>query len=676
MTDTEDWVLHLEQVDDGEATGVQNPFPRRGSIWARLRLNRTEQLDPVCAGESIEYITTVLASATVPPTRLQPRTTGSFDGSWNCRGLRATLRLDDGTTYTLTSEEPAGFSSVFRMAEGLAWRSGVRRGHFSLLNEDDGLPGTRAADGIVGSDTHVDVVVDNQSGGPKRIRLAFPPSTRVDRLSIPYAGNAVLPAAGPITLSWPAHLSRSSVAASQRPEGRGWTVLDPDGSAIEHPICVLGPNHPDLLVLTVAAGGAGQCTDGWLGSQFVSAPAEAYLRATPADTVTLEVVTEGVDTVWATVEHPSLSARVRRRAGFGRVFDLELVAGTGLPLTDHGITIWGLNRETGDSTWTIVTVHHYDLRLSITPDPIRVAPGADSAIRIGIERRGIVAAFMEVRIEPFDLPTWPSAFASWRIDESPTLDTVAFIRFTAASDPGTFHVNACGSDPAHPDRCQLLGATIEIERPVLALIKASRHDRPERAGQPASVLPAVRVADAGDRSVAGIPITFRLADAASGTITDSVVTTDAAGIARLGGWQLGPSVGTQTVIAEAPGASGVVPTSIRFEVPVGPGSPVSLAIAAGANQAGAAGTAVAVPPRVVVRDAFGNPVPNVAIRFVVELGGGSVGGPDQVTDAAGEAAVGSWVLGAVPGPNLLIAMVAAGGAGIVPSSVAFSATGQ
>src|SRR5205807_591021 len=85
------------------------------------------------------------------------------------------------------------------------------------------------------------------------------------------------------------------------------------------------------------------------------------------------------------------------------------------------------------------------------------------------------------------------------------------------------------------------------------------------------------------------------------------------------------------------------------------GAATQIAMNAGNGQTATTGTAVAVPPSVIVRDASNNPVAGVAVTFVPGTGSGSVTGANPATDATGIAAVGSWMLGTTAGPNTLTA---------------------
>src|SRR5207249_1959535 len=89
------------------------------------------------------------------------------------------------------------------------------------------------------------------------------------------------------------------------------------------------------------------------------------------------------------------------------------------------------------------------------------------------------------------------------------------------------------------------------------------------------------------------------------------------------------------------------------------------------SQSATAGTAVSTPPSVIVKDANGNPVAQVAVTFAAAPGNGTVTGASQTTNASGVATVGSWTLSATAGPNTLTAT----STGLSGSPVTFTATG-
>ena len=100
--------------------------------------------------------------------------------------------------------------------------------------------------------------------------------------------------------------------------------------------------------------------------------------------------------------------------------------------------------------------------------------------------------------------------------------------------------------------------------------------------------------------------------------------------------------------------------------------PAQMRIRGGDGQTTPAGTAVATPPSVTVKDSSGAPVPGEAVTFTVGSGGGSVTGGAATTDATGVAVVGSWTLGPGAGANTLVAT----SRGAVGSPITFAATGN
>ncbi len=183
------------------------------------------------------------------------------------------------------------------------------------------------------------------------------------------------------------------------------------------------------------------------------------------------------------------------------------------------------------------------------------------------------------------------------------------------------------------------------------------------------VLPSpltVKVTDASGAAVNGVPVTFVVADG-GGSVSKAVDTTKSGGTASTS-WRLGERVVAQRVTASALGVS----SSIEFTATAKPGAPATIVLAAGNTQSAAAGTAVATPPSVSVRDRFTNVVPGVSVLFSVTGGGGSITGAGVATNAAGVAAVGEWKLGTALGANSLSALAVA--SGITGNPVSFTAT--
>jgi hypothetical protein len=93
-------------------------------------------------------------------------------------------------------------------------------------------------------------------------------------------------------------------------------------------------------------------------------------------------------------------------------------------------------------------------------------------------------------------------------------------------------------------------------------------------------------------------------------------------------------------------------TSDTFSVRAG--TAAVMTAVAGDGQTASVNTAVSTAPQVQIVDAWGNPVVGQLVTFSVESGGGSVTGGAVHTDANGRAAVGSWILGPLMGPNTLL----------------------
>ena len=96
----------------------------------------------------------------------------------------------------------------------------------------------------------------------------------------------------------------------------------------------------------------------------------------------------------------------------------------------------------------------------------------------------------------------------------------------------------------------------------------------------------------------------------------------------------------------------------------------TLAVHAGNNQGANAGTPLAQPLAVLVTDADNQPVPNVAVTFVVRSGGGSITGGAARSGDDGIATAGTWTLGTSLGTNTVEATAAG-----LPT-VTFTATGR
>lgn len=162
----------------------------------------------------------------------------------------------------------------------------------------------------------------------------------------------------------------------------------------------------------------------------------------------------------------------------------------------------------------------------------------------------------------------------------------------------------------------------------------------------------VQVVDADGVPVEGAPVHFTVLSG-GGTVSAAAVNADINGKAAVT-WRLGHVAGANSLRAFIQDGPELVVLSTGTA-----GAAAQVAKAAGDGQVALPGSALAVPPAVLVSDAFGNPVAGVTVEFAVTAGGGSIGGSESVTGANGQAAVPSWTLGASKGHNALMATAGA-----------------
>jgi hypothetical protein len=177
--------------------------------------------------------------------------------------------------------------------------------------------------------------------------------------------------------------------------------------------------------------------------------------------------------------------------------------------------------------------------------------------------------------------------------------------------------------------------------------------------------PAVTVTDASGAPAAGVIVKFQVT-AGGGAIQYPRVATDAQGVASSGTWQLGPTVGMNTVTATVDGLP-----AVAFNVTTVAGPPTQVTIIGGAGQRADSTTTLPVPLTVRISDIGGNPAPNQTVTFTVTSGGGSIAGGTATTDASGVATSGLWTLGPTVGFQTVTAQ-----AGAVQRPITARATGK
>jgi hypothetical protein len=206
------------------------------------------------------------------------------------------------------------------------------------------------------------------------------------------------------------------------------------------------------------------------------------------------------------------------------------------------------------------------------------------------------------------------------------------------------------------------------------------------AGQPVTPAPSVEVQDANGNPVSGVTVSFTVVsgggEVSSGASHGASVntSTDAAGIAKVGAWTLGP-VADQDGEARATGPSGPLSGSPVSFTGVGvPGNPAQLDFLQQPGTA-VAGQAMAPPITIAVQDANGNTVLNSSATVTIALGnnqaGGTLGGPTAVDAINGVASFGGLSVDRVGTGYTLVATASGGihsatsaGFGVVPGPAA------
>jgi protocatechuate 3,4-dioxygenase beta subunit len=131
-------------------------------------------------------------------------------------------------------------------------------------------------------------------------------------------------------------------------------------------------------------------------------------------------------------------------------------------------------------------------------------------------------------------------------------------------------------------------------------------------------------------TTSGIPITFS-ASGKAGTFSNPTATTDSSGTA-ITSYTLSAKPGNYTITASSPGYA-----SATFVVTAAIGSPASMSIASGNLQKGPVASLLPVPLKVRIKDAKGNALSGISVRFSDAGAGGTLSSPTATTDPSGYA---------------------------------------
>ena len=156
------------------------------------------------------------------------------------------------------------------------------------------------------------------------------------------------------------------------------------------------------------------------------------------------------------------------------------------------------------------------------------------------------------------------------------------------------------------------------------------------AGGTAAPTPAVRATDASGNPVAGVAVTFSVVN--GGSVSGESQTTNAAGIATVGSWTIGPTAGTAYQLQAA--AAGLNGSPVTFTTTATAGSAGQLTIETQPAATAQSGVALSPQPAVQLRDAIGNPVSTGGVSITASIAtgpGGTLTNATATTNASGRA---------------------------------------
>ncbi len=154
--------------------------------------------------------------------------------------------------------------------------------------------------------------------------------------------------------------------------------------------------------------------------------------------------------------------------------------------------------------------------------------------------------------------------------------------------------------------------------------------------------PAALVADQSGNPVSGVAVTFAVATG-GGSLTGAAATSNASGIAAVGSWSLGNTVGANTLTATSTGLTG---SPLTFTATATPAAPSALSITTQPPANAAVGAALSTQPVIQLKDQFGNDAAQAGVVVTASIfsGGGSVAGGTTATTTAGGVATFSGLI--------------------------------
>jgi VCBS repeat-containing protein len=191
--------------------------------------------------------------------------------------------------------------------------------------------------------------------------------------------------------------------------------------------------------------------------------------------------------------------------------------------------------------------------------------------------------------------------------------------------------------------------------------KAGGDNQTATAGTAVAVAPSVRVFDANDNPVAGVPVAFAVASGGGSVAPVTPVSTNAQGIAAPTSWTLGAVAGPNSLTATV-GGTGVTGSPVTFQATGTVGSANRLVFTVQPVNA-AVGAAIDPAVEVQIQDAAGNVIPSASGQVTITLGnnpgGATLSGQTTVSASQGTATFPNLRLNA-PGTGYTLRALASG----------------
>jgi hypothetical protein len=381
-----------------------------------------------------------------------------------------------------------------------------------------------------------------------------------------------------------------------------------------------------------------QYPDGWVDVT----PASAQLSA--GGTVNLSA------TVRNAFGNTIPGAPVRFASGLPGVADVDSITGLVTAVSDGTATITATSTtRTGTALITVSTPD--SAQSTITASPTLLAYTDSSTVTVQLVDGGGAPL-----TQGGDVVTLGTDFGT--LTSVVDAGNGTYTAKLAAASPGTATVTGTVNGSAIIDDATV----VFTSGPAASMVRTAGNAQSATVGTAVATAPQVQVLDAQSNPVAGVMVVFSVTGGGGSVTLDSALTS-ATGHASVGSWTLGTAAGANTLLAQA-GA-----LSQTFSATGTAGAPASMTKTAGDTQVDSIDAVLATAPAVTVLDAFGNPVPGVAVTFAPAAGNnGSVTGGSTTTNASGVATVGSWKLGTTVKLDSLTATAAG------PLTVRFTAT--